>query len=86
MSLYVLPFGGVYGHLFVGYPAPFRADQDISLLIMPLNGDLTATPPVGQMPFPCKGYHVDLHGPSGESVAKWKAGQDVTFSYVPHPD
>jgi hypothetical protein len=71
-----------YGHLYVGNPPPFRVDEDVTFLIMPLNGDPNASPPVGQQPFPCKGYQVDLDGAGGEPVAQWTAGQDVTFSYV----
>jgi hypothetical protein len=71
-----------YSHLFVGNPPPFRVDKDVTFLIMPLNGDPNATPPVGQQPFPCKGYQVDLDGAGGEPVAQWAAGQDVTFSHV----
>ncbi len=78
--LYLLTLSCVNSHLFVGNPPPFRAHQDISLLIMPLNGDPNAVPPIGQQPFPCKGYHVDLDGPGGEPVARWSAGQSVTFS------
>ncbi|KFY66252.1 hypothetical protein V496_02129 [Pseudogymnoascus sp. VKM F-4515 (FW-2607)] len=44
---------------------------------MPLNGDGNASPPIGQQPFPCKGYHVGLNG---AAVAQWNAGQSVTFS------
>ena len=84
VSLYVLSFYRVYGHLFVGNPPPFRAQEDITLLIMPLNGDPNANPSVGQQPFPCKGYQVDLDGPGGEPVAHWNAGQSVTFSYISH--
>jgi hypothetical protein len=73
-------YGGVHGHLFVGNPPPFRANEDISLLIMPLNGDPHENSPVGQQPFPCKGYHKDLDGPGGKPVAQWKPGQSVTFS------
>lgn len=76
-ALYALPFCGVYGHLFVGKPPPFRAQDDITRLIMPLNGDGNASPPIGQQPFPCKGYHVGL---DGAAVAQWNAGQSVTFS------
>jgi hypothetical protein len=83
MNLCSLMFCGVNGHLFVGNPPPFRAHQDISLLIMPLNGDPNAVPPISQQPFPCKGHHVDLDGPQGDPVARWSAGQRVTFSYVP---
>src|SRR5258706_10465792 len=72
----------VGGHLFVGNPPPFRAQGDISLLIMPLNGDPNSSPPVLQQPFPCKGYHQDLGGPGGIPTAHWEAGKDVTFSYV----
>jgi hypothetical protein len=63
-------------------PLLFRVDEDVTFLIMPLNGDPNASPPVGQQPFPCKGYQVDLDGAGGEPVAQWTAGQDVTFSYV----
>ncbi|PVH70820.1 lytic polysaccharide monooxygenase, partial [Cadophora sp. DSE1049] len=69
-------------HLFVGNPPPLRWHQDITLLIMPLNGDPNAFPPIGQQPFPCKGFHADIDGPGGDPVASWTAGQDVTFSYV----
>ncbi len=65
-------------HLFVGRPPPFRAHGDISQLIMPLNGDPNQG--IGQQPFPCKGHHSDLHGPEGEPVAEWRAGQTVSFS------
>ena len=75
-------YSRAYGHLYVGDPPPFRVDEDVTFLIMPLNGDPNASPPVGQQPFPCKGYQVDLDGPGGEPVAQWAAGQDVTFSYV----
>lgn len=67
-------------HLFVGNPPPFRAHEDISQLIMPLNGDPNEG--FGQQPFPCKGHHIDLDGPKGQPVAEWRAGQNVTFSYV----
>jgi hypothetical protein len=80
VGLYIAAFCSVKGHLFVGNPPPFRANQDITLLIMPLNGDPSRS--IGQQPFPCKGYHVDLDGPGGEPVAQWNAGQSVTFSYV----
>jgi hypothetical protein len=78
--LVLMIHGRAYGHLFVGNPPPFRAHDDISLLIMPLNGDPNENPPIGQQPFPCKGYHADLDGPGGNPVAQWKAGQTVTFS------
>lgn len=68
----------VDGHLFVGDPPPFCAHEDISQLIMPLNGDRNQE--IGQQPFPCKGHHTDLDGPGGEPVAQWRTGQDVTFS------
>ena len=81
-TLILFLLGSVDCHLFVGNPPPLRWHQDITLLIMPLNGDPHAYPPLGQQSFPCKGFHADIDGPGGDPVASWTAGQDVTFSYV----
>lgn len=59
--LYFIFFSGANRHLFVGNPPPFRAQQDITLLIMTLNGDLNVG--IGQQPFPRKGYYADIDGP-----------------------
>lgn len=81
-KLFLFMLGSASCHLFVGYPPPLRWHQDITLLIMPLNGDPNAYPPIGQQSFPCKGFHADIDGPEGDPVASWTVGQDVTFSYV----
>ena len=72
--------GRAYGYLFVGNPLLFRAHDDISCLIMPLNSDPNENPPIGQQPILCKSYHKDLDSSGGNPVAQWKAGQSVTFS------
>ncbi|CZR65308.1 uncharacterized protein PAC_15208 [Phialocephala subalpina] len=79
-GLYLVVLPCVASHLFVGVPPPLRAHDDISLLITPLNGDPNSG--IGQLPFPCKGFQVDLDGSGGMPVADWTSGQDVTFSYV----
>ncbi len=68
----------VRSHLFVDYPAPFQAHEDISQLIMPLNEDSYLR--IGQQPFPCKDHHKDLEGSGGQPVVEWKSGQKVTIS------
>ena len=78
--LTLMIYGRVYGHLFVGNPLPFRAHDDISCLIISLNGDPNENPPIGQQLFPCKGYYKDLDSSGENSVAQWKTGQSVTFS------
>jgi hypothetical protein len=73
-------FGEVYGHLFVGNPPPFRADQDITRLIMPLNGDPNVSPLISQQPFLYKGHHQDLDSLGSVPVTEWYASQTITFS------
>jgi hypothetical protein len=66
------------GHVFVGYPAPFRWNLDIDKLIMPMNGDPNHRGSEwGQQPFPCKGFHTDA--PHFEPQTTWSAGSNVTF-------
>ncbi|KAF5843942.1 hypothetical protein GGP41_010755, partial [Bipolaris sorokiniana] len=71
-------FAMVRSHVFVGKPAPFRWDSQVTKLIMPLNGDPNYQGPGwGQQPFPCKGYHRDVT--YHEAHATWYTGSTVTF-------
>jgi hypothetical protein len=73
-------YGLVRSHLFMGNPPPFRWSEvtDIGELVMPLNG----ASGFGQQPFPCKGHHMDINGPSGQPRVTWKAGELVTVQWV----
>jgi hypothetical protein len=65
-------------HVFIGRPAPFKWNLDITKLIMPMNGDPNYQGPEwGQQPFPCKGYHKDATYPEPQTT--WYAGGNVTF-------
>ena len=41
-------YSRAYSHLYVGDPLLFRVDEDVIFLIIPLNRDPNASPPVGQ--------------------------------------
>lgn len=77
----LIPIGLVRPHVFVGEPAPFQWDLQVTKLIMPMNGDSNYQgPDWGQQPFPCKGHH--RNGTRKGVHATWYTGSRVTFQCV----
>lgn len=79
----LLSIGLVHSHVFVGEPAPFQWDLQVTKLIMPMNGDPNYQGlEWGQQPFPCKGHHRDGIRKETHTITTWYTGSTVTFQYV----
>ncbi|KAJ6280866.1 hypothetical protein J3E71DRAFT_360386 [Bipolaris maydis] len=76
----LIPIGLVRPHVFVGDPAPFQWDLQVTKLTMPMNGDKNYQGPEwGQQPFPCKGHHRDGTRKETYTTTTWYTGSRVTF-------